>query len=193
MINRLTKILLLAIVVFSSCQNVQQEEAQVVKLSGNDAELLINTYSNLLLTVKMAEEAVNRSALPGTRQLAITIRNDHQAMLDKLEDVANKHKADLPLDLTPQQLKQWQALVREKGIAFDKAYAAIVQENHDNNLVVLKSIMSKAENPSLQNVAKEINATAINHLQQGEELQELIENRRSRDTIMEITAVSFKQ
>ena len=181
----LKNVLIISILFFAACNNISNSEKTKVttpSISNSDQELMNNAYQNLLLSTKMAEEALNRSTTPNAKDLAKSILNEHQQMMSKIEVVAGRHSVILPMDITPEQVKEWQFVVREKGIAFDKLYAQTVQDNHSINIRVF-TLLRKANNQDLQALASNFISTSNQHIQQGTDLLQLLNSRKSRDTI----------
>ncbi len=189
----MTKTFLLFILFFPvlmACNNqvAEGKKNAAPTLALADQQILGKCYQYLSLTLKMAEEAVNRSTTPDAKQLAQTIVQEHKQMMDELEVIAGRHQVELPLDISPAQTKQWQLLVHQKGISFDKFYTNEVQRNQEGK--VFTEMSESAVDRNLRSAAKKFSAMADQHVRQAVAVQETLANRRSRDTISFTTQIT---
>lgn len=181
--------------IFFSCnnENNKSNKPAAPSLSKSDQQLMNDAYRNLLLSTKMAEEAINRSTAAETKELANSIMKEHHSMMSQLEIIAGKHSAELPMDINASQLNEWQDLVREKGIAFDKKYATIIEKKHQDQFILFTNIKQQAANQDLQSVSDSFLNLVESHKRQGMDLMDILNNRRSRDTASIMQEVSVQQ
>jgi predicted outer membrane protein len=186
-IIRMVPILLFSLLL-NACNALENETAKNAPppIAPADGKMITTSYQDLMLTVKLAGEAVNRSTAQDTKELAQIILQEHKQMMNDLEVVAGKHQLELPLDISAEQTKHWQMLVRERGIAFDKAYAEVVQKNHERQIDAFAEIKRTAANADLKSVAEKFLAVADRHMQHAVTLKSALDNRRSRDTALAI-------
>jgi predicted outer membrane protein len=188
----LTCLCFLLFVACNSGHDTAKTTEAFTPLSKADYTMLTEAYFNALLGVKLAEEGNTRCTTLECKQLAETILADHKKILMELQTIAGKHKADVPLDITDEQLKTWHLLVREKGIGFDKKFAEIIELEHAAAGRIFASIQSRASDPDLQKWSTAFLEYANLHKQDALTLTEVLNNRRSRDTMI-IQHVSDEQ
>ena len=169
-------------VVACSETSAEKANANVIPLADTDVELLVQSHQEILLLKMMNQEATTRSAVAETRLLAEEALSEHDGMLKDLEEVAAKHAADLPMDITPAQLKEWQRLVRAKGLLFDKEYAVTTQAKHDEVLALFGVMKKKVVDEELRQLAVVFHQLASAHKQQVNALEISLASRKSRDS-----------
>jgi predicted outer membrane protein len=170
---------------FVGCLNTNEPGDAVRKqstLAKTDSVLLSEAYENALLGVKLSEEAITRCTTAECKAFATSVQADHKSILIQLQTVAGKHNAEVPLDIDTAGLRTWQQLVREKGLAFDKEYAACIAIEHESAKTIFKKVERSALDSAFRSLGTSFTKMATQHWNEAIALQETLNNRRSRDT-----------
>jgi predicted outer membrane protein len=170
---------------FVSCINTNEtgNTRKQPTLTGNDFVLLTQAYENALLGVRLSEEAITRCTTAECKTFATSVQADHKRILMQLQTIAGKHNAEVPLDIDTAGLRTWQQLVREKGLAFDKKYAASIAVEHESAKNLFKKIERNAADSAFRSMGASFTKMAIQHQNEALTFREMLNNRRSRDTV----------
>jgi len=182
---RMTKLLgVFFLVILTSCAGSSRQTPQVAHLTASDAALLRQAYQHALLGEKIAEEANLRCTTNECKSLAETMSKGHGHVLHELQTIAGRHAAELPLDITNDQLLVWQSVVRQRGIAFDKNFAQVVHEQYIKMQTLFSNMARNASDSSLRSVSESFINLAHVQKQQSDSLVHYLDNRRSRDILI---------
>jgi predicted outer membrane protein len=183
-------LLLVAAVFLNGCasQVTSKEKTAVLKLNATDQQLISQLYLSNLLNIKLAEEAETRSTSAEAKQLAEIVLSDNKIVGTKLHEIAGKNATELPMDITPEQLKTWQHIVKEKGLAFDKKFTTVMLGDYAQVISLCKKIQTEAANKDLKRLADTYKDYTSAHKEQAVALEHSLNNRRSRP--LDTTVVS---
>ncbi|MDB5191284.1 MAG: outer membrane protein [Segetibacter sp.] len=176
-----------SLTIFFSCSEVADKSVEAtvaIAVTPLDKELFTETFLNNLFAIRLSEEAITRSSLLETRQVAETILKDHATINNELVTFGGKRKIDQPLDITSAHLKMWQVLIREKGVNFDRKFLDMMTDVHEKTVKLFKTISNQASDEELKKIAATSIGTAGQHINLAAEAKVAIDARRSRDTLI---------
>jgi predicted outer membrane protein len=191
--QKLRVILLVLLGFVSSCQDQRKDEKKptTVTTTSTDRSLFNQACLNNLFAIKLAEEAITRSSLRETKQVAETILREHATVNNNLAAFAGKRGLNQPLDMETGQLRDWQLVIREKGLSFDKKFLETIVDYNSKTDKLLKSISKSAVDAELKDIATSSLKAASLHQELAAEARLAIDERRTRDTL--ITTISNTQ
>jgi len=114
--------------------------------------------------IQLADLALQKTNNPDTRNLAQTIKNDHQEAQKKLQSVAEQLSIKVPDEPSEHAQTEKDTLSKLSGQQFDKAYAQHMVNEHRKDINEFRQAKQSAMSPQVQDFAQNTLPTLQKHL-----------------------------
>ena len=146
---------------FVACQQTPKEEAlqeNNYRFEGltvsDEVTILTNYSSNTLLSIQLADIAIQDATSEKVRALATKIAKDHRQLFGELERLAANFNMVLPAKLSEEQMETVDMLKSKSGAAFDRAYIDMVIAYHDAFSDKMEAIMKETSYEGMLDFAR---------------------------------------
>lgn len=150
-------------------QNARQFEDITVE---EEVKVLTKYAANSLLSIRLADVALQRTQDETVKALATKIAKDHRSLYKGLEEIAANYGIALPIKLSEQQKATLAELKSKEGDAFNKMYLSTVINYHEAFDGKMEDIIAGTDYDGLIDLARAIDAHAYVHLNRAEELHD---------------------
>lgn len=148
-------------------QNARQFEDITVE---EEVKVLTKYAANSLLSIRLADVALQRTQDETVKALATKIAKDHRSLYKGLEEIAANYGIALPIELSEQQKETLAKLKSKEGDAFNKMYLSTVINYHEAFDGKMEDIISGTDYDGLIDLARAIDSHTYVHLNRAEEL-----------------------
>ena len=136
----------------------------------DEVKVLTKYAANSLLSIRLADVALQRTQNEDVKALATKIAKDHRSLYKGLEEIAANYGITLPVKLSEQQKETLAELKNKEGNAFNKMYLSTVIDYHKAFDGKMEDIISGTDYDGLINLARAIDSHAYVHLNRAKEL-----------------------
>jgi putative membrane protein len=119
--------------------------------------------------VELGTLAKERAASDDVKQFGDRMVTDHSKANDELKQWAQKNNVDLPAKLDAQHQSVHDRLAKLSGADFDKAYMAVMVQDHQQDVSKFRQESKSANNPDLKAWAGKTLPTLEEHLKMAKE------------------------
>jgi predicted outer membrane protein len=167
------------------CNTVNKHDK--VQADEGDVFLISNLYRQVLLSIKVADEALTRSTYVETKTLAEEVKTSQAKIKIDIEALAGRKGFELPFDITANQLKSWQVLVKNKGREFDKVFLQLITQLNTKEHSLLDKIATGAKDIEIKKAGKSVLANIKSKEDLAKQVQQLDEQVSNKDSIIKAT------
>jgi putative membrane protein len=100
----------------------------------DDSEFAVDAADGGLMEVKLAELANTNASSQTVKDFAATMIKDHSMANEELKALAQRKNITLPMSLGEEKQADYDKLAKKKGKDFDKAYAAYMVDDHEEDV-----------------------------------------------------------
>ena len=118
-----------------------------------------------MLEVKLGQLAKANGTAASVKALGSMMAMDHGKANDELKALAQKNNISLPAALSEKSQKTYDGLAAKKGADFDKAYAAMMVDDHNEDIPKFQSEADNGQNADLKAFAAKTLPTLKHHLE----------------------------
>lgn len=181
-------ILLSAGTLFTSCKNEQKpadsEEAaetqnenkfeDVNEPKEDDSEILVEAAGINLAEIEVGKLAQTKSTNANVKKYADMLVADHTKAYDELKKYAESQNISLPLAITEDGKKHVDDLNQKTGKDFDKKFAEMMVEGHEDAIGKMEKASTDANNPDVKTWAANQLPTLKAHLEAAKTLKDQV-------------------
>ena len=121
--------------------------------------------------IQTSELARSRGTRPQVKSFADMMVNDHRAMAAELNTLAKQKGVKLPAQLDAEHNGKLRTLQgAAKGKDFDEAYADLMEDSHDQAVMLFQKAADGADDPQVRALAQKALPTLQAHSQHAEQL-----------------------
>lgn len=135
--------------------NASIASTSATTLPQEETRFLFTLHNMGLYNLQLATEAHIRSTSVESVTLAESILNSNNKMTAAISAIANEYDLDLPADITEQQKMEWKEVVKQKGWAFDKKFAAVMEANLKSLYTLMNDASKYFNDPAIKKLASE--------------------------------------
>ena len=149
---------------------LDQSDKQFLKDAsiGNEAE------------IEMGQLAQQKASASEVKQFGTRMVHDHTAAEDSLKTVAAGLHVSLPTELDPKHKNAKEGIAKLTGPQFDKAYMALMVQEHTKTVQKFQKEQSSAKDASVKEFAKSTTPTLQDHLKSAKELESKLQGGQIR-------------
>ena len=151
--------------------------ARAEKVSKDDADFARAAASGGMMEVELGKIAQERASNPQVKEFGRRMQTDHSKANDELKKIAAKKGIKLPSQLEGKQKSTVDKLSKLKGEEFDRAYMAIMVDDHKEDIEKFQRQAEKGEDPDLRKFAKEQLPILKKHLELAEQTRKQVSSR----------------
>jgi hypothetical protein len=126
-----------------------------VSLPQEEARFLFTVHNLALFNTHLATEAQIRSTSLESVALAENILHTNNKMIADISSVAEEYGLELPADITDAQKMEWREVVKQKGWAFDKKFALVMEENLKSLHKLVKDASTTLKNEAIAKLSSD--------------------------------------
>lgn len=130
--------------------------------------------------VEMAEMAQERAANDDVKYYARQIQQDHELAQERLEDIAEQENVELPDEPGKMHQQETQQLSQFEGEQFDRQYVQTMVQGHKKTIEEFEQQAQSAQDPLVQQYARQALPTLRAHLELGQQLQQQLNQQRTQ-------------
>jgi putative membrane protein len=151
-------------------QPTEQPAGNAAMSAGGDAHFVMAASAAGDTEILASRLAQSHAQSDKTKSFAATMIRDHTAANDKLRTIAQKGGFTLAGVAMVQQQPELAKLESLHGADFDKAYASMMQQDHQDAVTLFTSESSTGTNPDLKAFAAQTLPTLQHHLSMAQAL-----------------------
>ncbi|MCF6405348.1 DUF4142 domain-containing protein [Chitinophaga filiformis] len=160
------------------------DDSAAIVLTKDDANFLVNTASGVMLEAQMGQMAMDRSGNQRVKDLGAMIARDHKEAEAKLKELAAAKNVTLPTDISNQQQKQKENLLKKSGVEFDRSYVDITVNDYNKDIKDFGRAAKYATDPEVKSFASNSLPLLYTHLDSARSLQKVMKKRIDINTPM---------
>ncbi len=155
------------------------EDENEVKFDANeakedDSEFLVSAAETNLMEIELGKLAQSKSTNAEVKKFANMMIKDHTKAWDELKAFATTNNISLPEAITEKGKEHYEDLNKKSGKDFDKAYADMMANKHDDAISKMEKAAEDANSADVRTWAANMLPTLNGHLQQAKMLQEKV-------------------
>lgn len=181
----LSSMIIASMMAFSSCNSNKSEDSKEVAEDLNeqkfdstkiedDTEFAVEVADEGLLEVKLGELAQTNGASSAVKEFGKMMVTAHSKANEELTALASQKNISLPLSLSADNQKKVDELTSKKGKDFDKAYAALMVDDHKDDLEEFQEAAKEGIDPEVKAWAAGKVATLQQHLEKAQALKDAV-------------------
>ncbi|PSK91671.1 DUF4142 domain-containing protein [Taibaiella chishuiensis] len=143
-------------------------------VSEDDAKFAVDAASGGMAEVNFAELAKQKGANTQVRDFATMMITDHTKANDELKAIAQRKNIVLPADLTDGQKDTRNGLEKRMGADFDKAYIALMTDEHKRTIKMFEDASGKVTDADLKAFIDKTLPALKQHLEHVESIRKIV-------------------
>ncbi len=159
---------------------VTTEQNEIKKDSANtanDATFAIAAADGGMIEVKLGQLAQNNGSSAKVKEMGKMMETDHSKAGDELIVWAMKHGVSLPTEMSADKQARYNSFTSKKGVAFDKAYASFMIEDHEMDIQAFKKQADEGSNSELKSWAAGKLPLLEHHLEMAKTTNDMVKNK----------------
>jgi len=153
-----------------------RENTVVVARLGDDKQFLIDAAEVNLEEIRLGKLAQQKGTTSEIKELGKSMQQHHQQSYDELSALAQSKMITIPTVTTDQGNDSFEDLNKENGKDFDKAYAELMVERHEDAVDLFKTASEDSEDMDIKRWALASLPMLQSHLDKSVECKELTES-----------------
>lgn len=134
-------------------QNENMMDSTNTTKMDDDATFAVEAANGGMMEVKASELAKTNATSPALKDFAAMMVNDHTAANNQLKSLAAAQNITLPASLGTDMQKNYDDLAAKKGADFDKAYADMMQSDHNKTIDKFQDEANNGKNMAIKDFA----------------------------------------
>ncbi|TVP54007.1 MAG: DUF4142 domain-containing protein, partial [Mongoliibacter sp.] len=122
----------------------------VVARLNDDEQFLIDAAEINLEEIRLGKLAQEKGTTQQVKELGKSMEQHHQKSLDELTVLAKSKRITIPTRLTEQGTDSYEDLNKKTGKDFDKAYADLMIDKHEDAVDIFKKASEKSEDADIK-------------------------------------------
>lgn len=151
----------LALAPFALAQQQQQQSSFLERAAQDN-----------MAEMELAEMAQERAASDGVKYYAKQLQASHEVANERLQNIAEQQNVELPDEPNEQQKQTQEKLSELEGEQFDRQYLQAMIEDHKKTIELFKQQAQSAQDPEVQNYAKQTLPALQAHLEMAQQIQQ---------------------
>jgi len=115
-----------------------------------DAEFAVAAADGGLLEVELGKLAVANAGSPAVKKFGQSMIDDHSKANEELKALAAQKNITLPTTLSDKNQKRYDELSKKNGADFDKAYASLMVDDHQEDIDEFKEEAEKGNDADVK-------------------------------------------
>ncbi len=152
-------------------------DSAAVPLTKADADFLVNTASGEMLELQLAEMARDKATNQRVKDLGALILKDHEDTEAKLKKLAAAKNVTLPADISNNQQKRKEDLLKKKGIEFDRTYVDLTVNDHNKDIKDFGRAAKNLTDPDVKSFASNSLPLLYTHLDSARSIQKVMKRK----------------
>jgi len=156
--------------------------AVAAELANDDQEFLRKAGESGLLEMQASELAVEKAQHPEVKKFAEIMIKDHGQANKELKSLAESKGFQLPVELEGDKQDLMKELRQAEGASFDDEYVdEVAVDAHEDAVDLFEDAADNAEDADIKAFAAKLLPTLQSHLEQGEKLNDLLDDADNRE------------
>jgi putative membrane protein len=144
--------------------NVSVTKDLMMKVNKTDAKFAVEAANGGMAEVELGKLAQEKGLSQQVKDFGAMMVNDHSAANLKMTALAKSKGISLPATISASEQKLKDDLSKKSGRDFDKAYAAAMVDDHQEDIKSFESALRELKDPDLKAFAAETLPTLKTHL-----------------------------
>jgi putative membrane protein len=153
-----------------------RENTAVVARLGDDKQFLIDAAEVNLEEIKLGKLAQEKGTTTEIKDLGKSMQQHHQKSYDELTALAKSKMITIPTQTTDQGNDSFEDLSKETGKDFDKAYADLMVDRHEDAVDLFKTASEDSEDMEIKRWATASLPMMQTHLDRSVKSKEMTKN-----------------
>jgi putative membrane protein len=153
-----------------------RENTAVVARLGDDKQFLIDAAEVNLEEIKLGKLAQEKGTTSQIKELGKSMEQHHQKSYDELSALAKSKMITIPSETTDQGKDSFEDLSKETGKDFDKAYADLMVDRHEDAVDLFKTASEDSEDMEIKRWATASLPMLQTHLDRSVQSKEMTKN-----------------
>jgi putative membrane protein len=128
----------------------ESNNAKFDKAGEEDAQYVVNAYSDGLFEIRMAERIKDRASTSDVKELANSMITSHSKLNDDLAALAQRKQISLPQDLTAAQQSEIDRIAEKSGRDVDVAYVDKLVSMHKDAISLFEKVSANGNDPEIR-------------------------------------------
>lgn len=181
---------LMATMTLTSCKKNQETDSKAAAEETNDAmaeakdsitdaragdsDYLVAAAETDLMEIELGKLALTKTSNAKVKELANMMITQHTKASETLKPLAASKQITIPATLTEKGKEHYDDLNKKSGVEFDKAYADLMVEGHEDAISKIKDASKDAKDTEIKQWATAMLPTLNTHLEHAKMLKDLI-------------------
>lgn len=181
----LSTMLIASMMAFTSCNSNKTEDSKEVAEDQNeqkfedtkvedDTEFAVAAADGGMFEVKLGELAQTNGSAASVKEFGKKMATDHGKANEELISLAKQKNISLPMALSDDKQKKVDDLASKKGKDFDKAYASLMVDDHQEDIEDFQEAAKDAKDPEIKSWAAEKVPTLQHHLEMAKKMKDAV-------------------
>lgn len=176
---------------FASCGNKSQDSTEVAEAENDkkldtldlkaDGEFAVAAADGGMLEVTLGKLAQTKSTTPAIQELGKTMELDHSKAGEELKAIAGQKNISLPDSLSEKNQRLVDDLNQKAGKDFDKAYADLMVDDHQEDIDVFRKESEKGNDAELKAWATAKLPILAHHLEMAKLARETLKDEKKKE------------
>jgi putative membrane protein len=157
------------------------DDAQTIQVMNrdNDTKFLMDAAEMQLEEISLGQLAQEKGRTSHVKDLGKAMEKDHAKSLASLRTLAQAKSVAIPATITDDTKEAYKKLNEKTGNDFDKAYSAMIVENHENAIELFERTSQDSKDPEIRTLASNMLPSLRSHLQHAEKCKRECEKLKS--------------
>jgi putative membrane protein len=134
-------------------------------LDPKDSEFVLEAAQGGMMEVEVGKLGRQKGSDPSARQVGDMLVNDHGKANEELKGIVSKKGATLPTSLDAKHQAKVDQLAKKEGAEFDKAYFAMLQDDHKKDIAKFEHASQSLKDSDLKAFATKTLPVLRTHLE----------------------------
>ncbi|MBT1688429.1 DUF4142 domain-containing protein [Dawidia soli] len=176
---------------FTSCGNKSQDSTEVAEAENDekldtldlkaDGEFAVAAADGGMLEVTLGKLAQTKSTTPAIQELGKTMELDHSKAGEELKAIAGQKNISLPDSLSEKNQRLVDDLDQKAGKDFDKAYADLMVDDHQEDIDAFRKESEKGNDAALKAWATAKLPILAHHLEMAKLARETLKDEKKKE------------
>lgn len=118
-----------------------------------DAEYMVDSYSNGLFAIQLAELVKYKTENANVKTVAVKISDTQKKIVSEIGDMANKKKISLPSNLNLQQRSKLKELSEQHSQVLEKEFLNQIENSHKKEMGIFEKLSTESEDNEISTLA----------------------------------------
>lgn len=128
------------------------------------ADFAVEAANGGMMEVELGKYAQQNAMSERVKNFGAMIVKDHSSINEELKSISSKKNITLPATIGESAQKDMADIMKKKGKEFDKAYVAMMMDDHKNDIKAFEKAAKECKDPEIRSFAGKTLPVLLTHL-----------------------------